>query len=471
MLSIVSNPSRLQWLLVFPLAVAAGALIAIRPERNAIELCLVLAGVVLFTLFVALGGTRLIAVSSLALGCLALAMTSVRVTSSIAVSDVFFVVAFVFGAPRLATTEFWKELRGNQSAYLLLKGSSCLVIGGAIASLAASNPFLSFMTLFKLSIASVALPLLFSSLSLTSRELNLLVWSWVVSVGLSAGYALFEAPNRYNGRVEGLAGHPNSLALTCVLASGPCFSLFGNSRGLTRLLTIAIALIITLGMLPSGSRAGVIGYTVSLICYFALSRNYRNALAVVGVGSALMLLLLTQHVPGVRTNAIDRIIETRSTQGAQDTGASDQGRSALLRATIDEFKSRPLIGSGLIAARAAHNVYLQVLAATGLIGFIGFGTVVRASLVDAVLYWRRKTQTFDREMMRLVIGLSAGYCGLLAADFFQNAMWERFMWVTPCLIVASTPLALHGATKPNDELVQRLPVKFEPFPSMSRQRV
>lgn len=377
---------------------------------------------------VASGGLHQLTLMAFTAFAVLLPMTGIRISASLSVADIFLLA----GAATLVPT----LLQGLNSTReppfnIYLGGSCCILIGALIGSLFSANAPESFVRLCKLGLAALVFPILVCILVTTYSAIWTLSRAYLVGAVISSCVAIVEPLQSYNQRADGLANHFNTLGLTSVLALGMAIVLMDSARGLRRLASLVSFLILVAGIFLSGSRAALIGCFVAILVALWLLEHRRLALLVLFSTVSSFAVVSSGLLTIVGNGPTARLLNPASS-GVQ---LSNQGRMSLLRESFITTIQDPVFGHGLVDARAAHNLYLQIWQASGVIGVLGIALILYACLILAVRIVRNPLLATQAERV-LLAGLAAGIAGFFVADLFQNAFWERYMWLLPSLSVA-----------------------------------
>jgi O-antigen ligase len=264
--------------------------------------------------------------------------------------------------------------------------------------------------------------------------------------GLSAvGLTLFSENRIVLGR---------ALAVGCIAALA-AFTL--TPRRSMRALFIVMAALAGMATFFSASRGAVLGLVVGVAVLFAFSLRTGRERWLLASTAAVVGLALLLTVPD--SDLADRYLSV-VTPGADVTIVQ---RSLLAATALGTFVEAPLMGGGLGSfvyaftpsappATYAHNMVLELLAETGLVGSI---TVLVPLIVVAWMSVRRLRRTHDPELA----GFFALFASLTAAAqfsgdlqinrhvfFFSGALWG--MVVVPAMFRdrrRARPAVVHGA--------------------------
>ena len=326
-----------------------------------------------------------------------------------------------------------------------LAGFLLLVAGGLVGSFFAVSTGPAVTALLKLVIASAVVLGLFVLWRPTLREVRMIAWLWVASASVSALVALTAEPSAY-GRPPGLTPHPNHLALVSVLAIGPAIALTGSSTGIRRVAGAIACLLLTAAVIVSGSRAGALAYVFVLLALFGLSRRAdaarglfgaRAVVAAFALAGGVAVYLAFVHVISLPTaNAVDRLLGR-----VPSVAESNAARQQVLDESLARVREHPFTGEGFEHALEAHNVFLQLWSSGGVLALAGFGLIVAATMRPL---WPSRLAALRRdepELVPLLVGFGAGFIGFLVAGLFNNALWDRYIWLTPAVLAVTAMIA------------------------------
>jgi len=215
-----------------------------------------------------------------------------------------------------------------------------------------------------------------------------------------SGQSALAGSRRYGGRITGSVPHPNDLGVIPLLL--PLAFLWIDRlrpwtlRGLGMLmLPLAVAALVL-----SQSRNAWLGLATGLGGWLLLTRRWRLALAIAAAGSVVFIVAWWMDLAHVRAR-----LATLGRLGAE-------GRIGIWLAAWEMFKDAPIVGKGPhvfaqhyfeYLARVdlpegyrpdvayipwAHNMYLEMLAERGVIGFLAFNSVLAGAGVRVAKVYR-----------------------------------------------------------------------------------
>lgn len=279
-----------------------------------------------------------------------------------------------------------------------------------------------------------------------SRKLMRVLLGWFVAGNVTGVFVGILLPSGRGGdRLIGLTTHPNMFGSLCLMGVGAALGLALSRRKLA-LWSIPVLPLLAYGILASGSRAALGGLLALCLIVGPLTGS-RGVMGTLLVGAACVLLLFaTGIIRPEGENAVGRALGDSSTaQG------SDQVRENLGSEVWDRWQQRPITGNGYNYMRPSHNVYLGILASAGVLGVVGFLTILTTIVRRA---WRRRADL-------MFAGIAAGYLAYAAQAYFDNVFWWRWLWFFVGMVVAV------GGTDPGpDEIGHRDLVEDDELPGL-----
>ena len=220
-------------------------------------------------------------------------------------------------------------------------------------------------------------------------------------------------------RQAGLTSHPNHLGLAAALAAPLAIRLAMKSR----FKGVAVLLVLALGAVVSGSRAGQAAFVLAVALTIAWTGRAWRLLPGVAFAAGISLAALVWVRPNLveKTSDFFRIGSTHRL-----VVQANEERSSLSQQGVADFVERPIDGIGLEVIAQAHNIYLQLLAAGGLILAGGmllyFGGVLRAAYAER------------NDPDPLGVCLLIAVVVWMAAGAFGNQITDRYLYFPVALI-------------------------------------
>lgn len=296
------------------------------------------------------------------------------------------------------------------------------------------------------------------------------LFRWIVATyGLSSLVAfvigMFSAGtgNIFSARFDAGFYNPNQTSFIFATAAvGFLFFLLTSKKMMVRVVSAVATLVTVLGVLLTGSRQGLVALITGGVVLLMFERRRMKILPVVAV-------LAVAALPAVQSIEVDGglIIERRVQrffqffEGDYDSDTSALTRLELIKAGWRMFQDHPIIGVGLNQYRHyvvnfggprntyAHNNYIEVLASTGLLGFVLYYGVVFATC------WKAYRQRHVSDSHLLIL---AFLCMLLVGDLFRVSYYQRIE--TTLLALA---IGVQFSRSPNyQRLASYTGVKFRP---------
>jgi O-antigen ligase len=355
-------------------------------------------------------------------------LNGVRAFRALALTDVMLTAAVL----ALAV----EQLLGRRPARPLpagfILGTALVVAGGLVGTLFAESPPASLAHLLPFTLAATVPVFIVRLWGPSLAQLRRYAWFWVAGATVSGVVGLLSTGG-LTGRPGGLTPHPNHLALTCALGAGLALVLWLGGDGWRRHLALAFFGVLAVTVVRSGSRAGLIGLLVTTAVIIVRTRDLRPAPERIGRG-ALAVLALALVVGGLIGSGAVRVGEQNAVQrllGDASARAADAERVTALEQNVRKIGDRPLTGNGFEEARQAHNIYIQVWAAAGVPGLIGFLMLVVAVVREGA----REVPGAGAESRYIRTAFLAGYLGYLVAGLAQNVLWDRYIWLHVAVIL------------------------------------
>jgi O-antigen ligase len=240
-----------------------------------------------------------------------------------------------------------------------------------------------------------------------------------------------EVSNRLMGKKSLTWGNSNELGMLCNWGiAGGLYHLRRKGSKLVKLAALAVLGMLGGALMLTGSRSGQLQLGITIWMVF-----------VGGKRKALGIILLLVAMVGIVV-VLPKLAPARA-----DADASARERQMVLQAAIQIFKESPLVGIGFTSFPErsprklhAHNVYMQCLTETGLLGagiFFPLIFFLRRETSMAVKYFEQRSDPNMALLGRCIGAVQAGYSVFM---FFSN-QFMRFTFAIPMI----GAVALHAA--------------------------
>ncbi|MDX6720872.1 MAG: hypothetical protein QOJ63_3126 [Solirubrobacteraceae bacterium] len=256
-------------------------------------------------------------------------------------------------------------------------------------------------------------------------------------------------------RFSGGAGDPNYLAAGLIAAIALAAGLLPSARDpLAKLGLVATVIALAGGLAATESRGGLIAALVAAGAALLLARERRAETAAFGVFAiaAVTVFLLLSPSSWQRITTFDaggtgrtelwrvavRMAGDHPIQGVGIRGFEHEAKAYVLRpgslTFVKKIAEQPSV---------AHNVYLQQLAETGIVGLLLLLAVCGACLTASHSAAGRFRASGDRPMTTLARASTVAMIGLLAASTFISNGPDKRLWIVlalgPALLAAAGP--------------------------------
>lgn len=225
-------------------------------------------------------------------------------------------------------------------------------------------------------------------------------------------------------RASGLSIHPNFLAETAALSVPLAIWLAARSRPAGRTLALVLVGVLTLGTYSTGSRGGAVAFAVAVLLTLLLLPRLRRAMPLLLLILGFLVTLAFVAIPSLGTGVLHALRLENSTSAA----SSDLVRTLASQQATRDFQHSPVTGIGMQVAAEAQNVYLQTLAAGGL---ILCGAYVLYLVFAATTAWQLRG---DHDGITRPLFVGVVVVGLLS--FVENALTDRLAYFVPAVVAA-----------------------------------
>lgn len=248
---------------------------------------------------------------------------------------------------------------------MFVVGAVLFMMMGILSTVVAKGAVYSLWWVVLSTLAFILIPVLIVWMRPTDGQMYLMMVAFAGGAAVSTLYGLLGG---YVYRNAGFTYHPVALAYTCMLALSFVPFQLGYKPARSRWLVVPpLAAIALAGIWTSGSRTGVVVLAALIFVIPVVQRSIRLGLLVItGVVLALPVVMSVKPAQG-STSAFARLF------GGGGASNSDTTRESTLKLAFEQIRHDPIFGNGYSIEHTytIHNLYLQVLAAEGLIGLIG----------------------------------------------------------------------------------------------------
>jgi O-antigen ligase len=386
------------------------------------------------------------------LGLVLMALLTVRISYTVTFSDVFFLFSVMLAAAELVLVRRNVPIR---IPLLLLGGMAIFTIGGLLSSLDSYSALKSIAVVVRLIFLTVFWFWLGTLVLSRQSHVRKAIVLWVTSAAICGSGAVLQfmagdiIPNTHMifGRATGFTGHPNDLGGVTAIAFVPALMLSAR-EGLAvpaRLFSYLLFLLVTAGLVLSGSVGAMIAAVVGVFVWFALQRTSGRSLAVLAViVGAAVAITAVQSVRGAQT-PLDRFHSVTAKSSGPSGAGSLESRISTYRVVSKAIKDDPFIGVGLDLVSVTkpfgiisyeydvHNLVIGTWYKAGLLGLIGMLLALYAVL--RVGWTAMLAARSDSERM-LVAALLSAVAAFVVFAMGAPVLFSRYGWIAAALLVA-----------------------------------
>jgi O-antigen ligase len=250
-----------------------------------------------------------------------------------------------------------------------------------------------------------------------------------------------------NYRIAGPIGDPNFYGqILLVIVPLALERLWHETQPLLRILAgwaFIVCLLSTIFTFSRGAFLGLVIIAVLSIWHYRI--RFVPLLITILLGSILFQFVPEQYTERVQT--MTNLVPGLSQQDARED-VSFRGRLSQTQAGWLMFREHPLLGVGLnnyavhyqkysrqlgidsrLENRAAHNLYLEIAAETGLLGLSVFGALLAFTFTGLARSYRALEEAERWHEANMVRAFTIGFIGYLTAALFLHAAYPRYFWL------------------------------------------
>lgn len=295
---------------------------------------------------------------------------------------------------------------------------------------------------------------------------NVLGGAMIVLLAIVLGSSSYANGDPSNGRLEVTNFSANLLGATAVASLILVPAVYRMARGrASRVAVVGLGALLMYGVVATQSRSGFIALAVAAVAALVLCQGRRRAVAI-GIGGALIAFALFVAIqPGILHRT--------------ETGDST-GRSDIWKAAVAVWKDHPVGGAGVgnfqavspsyslrlgpleapefitVTPMPPHNLVLEALAETGLVGFALLLLAVGACLVATGQAARIFTRAGNADLALLAQLILVAQIAMITAGFFLPITTNRQLWIL--LAVGAALLGIARRTQSHTTSTARRPL-------------
>jgi probable O-glycosylation ligase (exosortase A-associated) len=249
----------------------------------------------------------------------------------------------------------------------------------------------------------------------------------------------------YGGNVEGRAAwnyvyaNPNDMASLCLLPlSFAAGMLMTERERWVRYCAIAGAVVLPFVILLTQSRGAFVALAVVALIILKGQKGRRGKIILLAGTATVVIAIAAPSSVWERLGTLTKVTSAESAATANDEGSARQ-RIEIWRVARTIFAENPVTGVGLgaypyahyvyaqratfdrtaLGRRDTHSTYLNLLAETGIVGFVLFFSMVAVSMREAELVRRRAKQSHPARAAQLFY-MEVGLVGYFVAGIWGS---------------------------------------------------
>jgi O-antigen ligase len=321
-----------------------------------------------------------------------------------------------------------------------------LLAAGVLAIVPAEN-LASLLPTLRFAVTLGLTPVIIMLAAGTPRRVRTLVDVWLLGAAVNSAVAALDMLGvtsigtsllsldfvNTTNRAPGLTNHPNHLGLVAAMALPVAIARLG-AGGMRGLAACGLVPLLIGGVFVSGSRGAFIAAAAGAVILFAFGTTTRRARTTLLLFGAPVVAFVVVVVM-LGNNALAGSVTIERLGGGGGATQSDNARLLTLRQSVDKAIQHPLVGVGFVEVRTAHNIYVQLLEAGGLIALAGFlafaGAMVRRARRLAL-----PGSGSPPWLMSLAAGSGASICVWLLFGMVGNAVYDRYLYIPVGVVLA-----------------------------------
>lgn len=371
-------------------------------------------------------------------------LNGVRAGGSMAVSDAFLILALAASVPALFDRRLARPVM--LPGWLLLPAGA-LIFVGLISMIFMDDSLVSLAGLLRLVAALLLVPLTVGLIGGTQRAIVWLIDLWIVSAMINAAVAISDYALHTTigeqvthvisaGRSTGLTTHSNHLGVAMCLTTPLVIGRIATAKTPVQRVFLFGALCATgLAVLSTGSRGALVAFGLAALlgCWMLPAELRRQSVKMLLLAGVAGAILAGAAFRGEATQSFERLLGSNQAV-AMTVDESDRERKDAREKGIEQFSGSPVFGAGLVNARDAHMIYLQLAASSGVIGLLAFLAFLAGSIEAA----RRRARVPDLPIeVRAAIATAGASVAIWALlGLVENQIADRYLYVPSGLVVA-----------------------------------
>ncbi len=261
-------------------------------------------------------------------------------------------------------------------------------------------------------------------------------------------------------RISGPFGSPNVFAQVMLVLIPLSLDRFWNEESRwARLIAGYGFAIITLTVVFTFSRSGFVAlvFVMGLLLLYYRPK-FTALLTLLVAGVFLIQFIPQQYVARIKTLAL----LTPASDYNPQYEVSFRGRASEVMVGWMMFRDNPILGVGKenypvyyqeysrkvgidprTEQRSPHNLYIEVLAEQGILGFVFFALILWYALRDIIQSRKRLLERDEHRYAGMVTSFGIGFLGFLVASLFIHSSYPRFLWILVGIAYAMPRVADH----------------------------